>query len=183
MSGAKARALFHRYGCGSLSVVAAILSEEVFGRLCKSGVWLPGNRHEVDAFEEERPDALCLRCGKWGHISPHCDEAKKPKCAICAREHATRDHRCPVKGCRVGRSRMCPHTTAKCANCGGPHGARADAYAAKRIAQHTARGWRSPPPPRREQRKEAPFAGAPGVEEEGEPEAEDAAEPGEEEME
>ena len=72
---------------------------------------------------------------------------------------------------------MCPHTTAKCANCGGPHGARADACAAKKIAQHAARGWRSLPPPRREQRRETPGVTAPGVEEEGESEAERAAEP------
>ena len=84
--------------CGSSSVVAAVLSEEVFGRLCKRGVRLPGGRHEVDAFEEERPDALFLRCGEWGHVTPHC-EAKNPKCAICAKEHATKDHRCSVEGC------------------------------------------------------------------------------------
>ena len=157
---------FHRDGEGSSSVVAAILGEKVFSRLCRRGVRLPGGRHDVDAFEEERPDALCLRCGEWGHITPHCDEAKKPRCAICAMEHTTRDHRCSVEGCWVGKGRMCPHTTAKCANCGGPHGARADACQAKRIAQHATRGWRSPPPPRRE-RKEAPGVEAPGVEEGG----------------
>ena len=74
--------------------------------------------------------------------------------------------------------RMCPHTTAKCANCGGPHGARADACAAKKIAQHAARGWGSPPPPRRERRR-APEeatpdaeAGESGVEGGAEPEVE-----------
>ena len=66
---------------------------------------------------------------------------------------------------------MCLHVTAKCANCGCPHGARADACAAKRIAQHAARGWRSPPPPRRE-RRDAPDATAPAVEEESAPEVE-----------
>ena len=141
-----------------------------------------GGRYEVDAFEEERPDALCLRCGEWGHVTPHCDEAKRPKCAICAKEHATRDHRCPVEGCRVGRGRMCPYVTAKCANCGSPHGAGADACAAKKIAQHAARGWRSPSPPRRE-RRGAPGVAAPAVEEEGELEAEEVAEPGVEGME
>ena len=48
----------------------------------------------------------------------------------------------------------CPHGAAKCANCGGPHWARADACAAKRGARQSARGWRSPPPQRREQRAE-----------------------------
>ena len=152
------------------------MGEEAFGQLCKRGVRLPGGRYEVGAFEEERPDALCLRCGEWGHATPHC-EAKNPRCAICAKEHATRDHQCSVEGCRVGRGRMCPHTTAKCANCGGPHGARADACAAKKIAQHAARGWRPPPPPIREKRKEAPGVETPDVEKEGEPEVEGGAEP------
>ena len=67
---------------------------------------------------------------------------------------------------------MCPHTTAKCANCGGPHGARADACVARKIAQYASRGWRSPPPPRREKRREVPGTVAPGVEEEDVPEVE-----------
>ena len=72
----------------------------------------------------------------------------------------------------MGRGRMCPHTTAKCVNCGRPHGARADACQAKRIAQHATRGWRSPPPPRRE-KKEAPGVEAPGVKEAPEVEMEE----------
>ena len=63
------------------------------------------------------------------------------------------NHRCPVEGCKVGKGRPCPHGTAKCANCGGPHGARADACAAKREARGEARGWRSPSPRRREKGK------------------------------
>ena len=39
---------------------------------------------------------------------------------------------------------------------GGGHGARADACAAKRVARLSARGWRSPPPPRRERGAAAP---------------------------
>ena len=63
------------------------------------------------------------------------------------------NHWCPVEGCKVGKGRPCPHETAKCANCGGPHGARADACAAKREARGGARGWRSPCPRRREKGK------------------------------
>ena len=169
LGGARVKARFQREGCGSSSMVAAVLGEAVFGWLCKSGIRLPGGRYEVDAFEEERPDALCLRCGEWGHITPHCDEAKRPRCAICAKEHATRDHRCSVEGCRVGRGHMCSHTTAKCATRGGPQGARADACGAKRNAQHAARGWRSLPPPRKEQKRETPDVAAQGV---AEPEGE-----------
>ena len=63
------------------------------------------------------------------------------------------NHRCPVEGCRVGKGRPCPHGTAKYTTCGGPHGARADACAAKREAWGEARGWRSPSPRRREKGK------------------------------
>ena len=81
----------------------------------------------------------------------------------------------------MGKGRMCPHTTAKCANCGGPHGARADACQAKKIAQHAARGWRSPSPPRRERGRKAPEPEAEGTqgEEQGEPEVEMEEEGGE----
>ena len=51
------------------------------------------------------------------------------------------------------RGRPCPHGALKCANCGGPHGARADACVAKREARGEARGWQSPSPKRREKGK------------------------------
>ena len=75
----------------------------------------------------------------------------------------------------MGRGRPCPHGTVKCANCGGPHGARADACAAKREARGGARGWRSPSPKRREKgrRPEVPEERATathGKEKEGETE-------------
>ena len=44
------------------------------------------------------------------------------------------------------------HPDSRKPNCGGPHGAWADACAAKREAGQSARGWRSPFPPRRERR-------------------------------
>ena len=57
----------------------------------------------------------------------------------------------------MGRGRPFPHGMTRYANCGGPHEARADACAAKREARGEARGWRSPPPPRRVRRvAEAP---------------------------
>lgn len=81
---------------------------------------------------------------------------------ICAREHTTSEHRCLVEGCRAGRGRLCPYGTAKCANCAGPHSARADACAAKREAWQSAQRWKAPPPPRREQGAEEP-AETPGT--------------------
>ena len=131
-------------------MVAAVLGEVTFSRLCKSGARLFGRRYEVDAYEEVRLDAFCSRCCGWGHIAPHCKAAAR--CVVCAGDHTTNDHRCPVEGCRVGRSRPCPHGQTKCANCGGPHRARADACAAKKTALQLARGWKTPPPPRRERK-------------------------------
>ena len=133
LSGAKVRARLQEARSGSSAVVAAVLGEAIFNRLCRSGIRLPAGRYEVDAYEEDRPDALCQRCGTWAHVAPHC-EAKRLECSLYAEEHATNEHRCLVKGCRVGKGRLCPHGTAKCANCGGPHGARADVCAAKREA-------------------------------------------------
>lgn len=117
LGGAKVRARFQREKSGSSSVAAAVLGKEAFSRLCKSGARLPGGRHDVDAYEEARPDAFCSQCSRWGHPAAHC-EAADPGCSICARDHATTDHRYPVEGCRAGKGRLCPHGTAKCANCG-----------------------------------------------------------------
>ena len=91
-----------------------------------------------------------------GSYRPHC-EAAAPRCSICAKDHEETNHRCPVEGRKAGSGRPCPYGTTRCANCRGPQGARADACAAMREARGEARGWRSPPPPRRERRvAEAP---------------------------
>ena len=112
-----------------------------------------GHRYEINASEEAwRPDAFCGKCSERGHIAPHC-QAAAPRRAIRSGDRHATDHRCPVEGRRVGKGRHCPHATVKCANCGGPHGARAEACAAKRAARQAARGWKSPPPPPHRERK------------------------------
>ena len=148
LGGAKVRARFQEEKEGTSSVAAAVLGEATFNRLCRYGVRLFGARYGAGACEEVRPNAFCSRCSGWGHIAPHC-EAAEPKCSICAKDHEDTNHRCPVEGRKVGSGRLCPHRTTKCANCGGPHGAWADACAAKGEARGKARGWRSPPPLRR----------------------------------
>ena len=83
LGGAKVRARFQANKDSSSSVVAAVLGEATFGRLCKGGVRLLGRRYEVDAFEEAwRPDASC---GRWGHITPHCRPTSAPRCALARR--------------------------------------------------------------------------------------------------
>ena len=57
---AKVRARFQANKDGPSSVVAAVLGEAAFSRLCKGGARLLGRRYEVDAFEEAGgQDALC----------------------------------------------------------------------------------------------------------------------------
>ena len=106
-----------------------------------------------------------------GAMSPPTARPRTPS-ALSARQGTLRETTgAQLRG--VGwEEAACVHTTAKCANCGGPHGARADACVAKKIAQHASRGRRPPPPPRREKRREVPGTEAPGVEEEDVPEVE-----------
>ena len=60
LGGPKVRARFQANKDGSSSVLAAVLGDATFGRLCKSGAQLLGRRYEVDASEEAwRPDAFC----------------------------------------------------------------------------------------------------------------------------
>ena len=67
LGGAKVLARFQANKDGSSSVVAVVLGEAAFSRLCKGGVRLLGRRYEVDAFEEAgRPDALCGRAASGG---------------------------------------------------------------------------------------------------------------------
>ena len=58
--------------------------------------------------------------------------------------------------------------TTQCANCKGPHGARADACAAKKEARQLAWGWKSPRPRRKKGAKapEAPEDEAPATQQE-----------------
>ena len=75
LSRAKAQARFQETRGGTSSVVAVVLGDATFSRVCESGVHLLGRRYEVEAFEEARPDAFCSRCCRWGHIAPHCSES------------------------------------------------------------------------------------------------------------
>ena len=64
------RACFDECHDTAATVVAAVLGEATFSRLCRSGERLQDRRHEVEPFEEERLDAFCSRCCRWGHIGP-----------------------------------------------------------------------------------------------------------------
>jgi hypothetical protein len=71
----------------------------------------------------------------FGHPKQKCKET--PRCAVCASNHLTNDHKCQKEGCRQGPT--CSHPPIECANCGANHKAtdrgciaRAKAYLAYR---------------------------------------------------
>ena len=64
LSRAKAQARCQELKGGTSTVVAAVLGDATFSRVCKSGVCLFGRRYEVETFEEARPDAFCNRCSR-----------------------------------------------------------------------------------------------------------------------
>ena len=101
------------------SVVLAVKDEETY-RLVRRGVLrLQGRRYDTEAYEDIRPNVRCGHCSGWGHIGAQCPRTTT-RCSSCA-EHETKDHRCPVDGCKVKKGQWCQHTMAKCANCKGPH--------------------------------------------------------------
>ena len=110
----------------------------------KGGLRLQGRGYEVEAYEEVRPDVGCGHCCEWGHIEPQYSRTAA-HCGWCAEGHTTKDHRCPVEGCRARKGHWRQHTVPKCANCRGPHFARANACP-KKAARGDAKGWRSPSP-------------------------------------
>ena len=87
-------------------------------------------------------------------VGPHSPTVRQlaPGVQVCAKGRVTNDHRCLVEGRKAGEGRPCPRGTTKCANCGAPHGSRADARTAKRSALQLSRGWKTPPPSHRERK-------------------------------
>ena len=59
LSRAKAQARNQELRGGTSSVVAAVLGDATFSRVCRSGVHLFGRRYETEASEEAWPDAFC----------------------------------------------------------------------------------------------------------------------------
>jgi hypothetical protein len=64
------------------------------------------------------PNSHCRNCQGYGHHTKLC-KAEKPTCAVCAQQHSTKDHLCPIPTCRAGKS--CTHPPLKCAACGAAH--------------------------------------------------------------
>jgi hypothetical protein len=88
------------------------------------------------------PNSHCRNCQGYGHHTKLC-KAEKPICAVCAQQHITKDHLCPIPTCRAGKS--CTHPPLKCAACGAPHKAT-DPLCPVRIRHLTASRNKGPTP-------------------------------------
>lgn len=106
-----------------------------------------------------------MACSGWGHGEHNCLFPDMARCALCAGQHRTAEHKRNIKDCKAGRGSVCTHLIAKCANCKGPYGARSDQCPKKKAAQEQAKGWKgkasmvqlpAPTPTPENRRTEAP---------------------------
>ena len=98
-----------------------VLGMATFSSLQKSVLRLLGRRYSVEAFEGERSDALCGRCGHRGPLNQRCP------LYFLRRGASHRSPRVPRRGVLSGQGRTCAHVTVKCLNFRGPHFTRAGA--------------------------------------------------------
>ena len=94
-------ARFSEGGIEAPSVTFPVPGDVTFSRPQKSGSRLLGRRYRAEAFEE-RPNALCGHCGRWGHIEARY--TRDGGCAFCSEEHHTGCHECPVEGCSARKA-------------------------------------------------------------------------------
>ena len=145
-------------GIRGSSVTFVVRGQLMADKIIKRGVRAAGRHYQVEAFIEVRPDSICGACSGWGHGEHSCASPTAPRCALCAGEHRTVDHKCTVNECKAPRGSVCIHLIARCPNCKGPHSARSDQCPKKKEAQQKATGWKgresvaqgpapTPPPP------------------------------------
>ncbi|POS87913.1 hypothetical protein EPUL_000244 [Erysiphe pulchra] len=112
-------------------------------RVMKQGLHFGGRFHKVEKFLKVGPDTLCPKCCHWGHTTYGCPTPEKVRCAICAENHLTIDHKCSIVGCQSGKGKYCAkHGHYKCVNCGGKHMANASTCAIHKQAITIARNGR-----------------------------------------
>jgi hypothetical protein len=71
------------------------------------------------------PTSHCHHCQGYRHYTKLC-KADKPTCAVCAQQHTTHDHFCPISTCCTGGT--CIHPPFKCASCSAAHKANDPQY-------------------------------------------------------
>ena len=173
LGGASTRARFRERKLLRPSAVPVVLGEAVAGRLCRQGARRAGLRHEVEPFEEARPDAFCNWCCAWGHVAPTAP--RQPTGAPSARRATKRPIiGAPLRGAASSEATRA-HVVAKCRNCSAPHLSQVNVRMVKKETRQLAKGWRPPSSPHRDRRATAPPEDEPlegPVTEEGEMEVE-----------
>jgi hypothetical protein len=79
---------------------------------------LANRKCHITEYFSWTPTSHCHNCQGYGHHTKLCKE-EKPTCAICAQQHNTKDHLCPIPTCRAGKT--CTHPPLKCAACRASH--------------------------------------------------------------
>jgi hypothetical protein len=87
-------------------------------RLSTNTLILCNHKCRITEYFSWTPTSHCRNCQGYGHHTKLCKE-EKPTCAICAQQHNTKDHLCPIPTCHAGHS--CTHPPLKCAAYGASH--------------------------------------------------------------
>ena len=80
----------------------------------------------------------CVAAAAVGHITAHCSQETRR--ALCAGEHRTEQHKCPVEEPIAGKGQTCTHAMAKYASCRGQHVAQVNVCPKKKEARRPPKG-------------------------------------------
>jgi hypothetical protein len=72
----------------------------------------------INAYFAWSPATHCYHCQGYRYHTKLC-KADKPTCAMCAQQHTTHDHFCPISTCRTRGA--CIHPAFKCTTCSAAH--------------------------------------------------------------
>ena len=120
----------------SSSVVISLVGNLSVEKIGTDTLWLHNRRCMITPHFGYGRQTQCLRCLRFGHHTQLC-HAKEPTCAVCARNHFTKSHSCPIPNCKQGQ--LCVHPPIQCINCKAPHKATDKACPARAKALLAAR--------------------------------------------
>jgi hypothetical protein len=106
-----------RVGKSASTIVLAFHTEAEAKAHCSRGIIIDGQKKKTDRFWQARATDQCTQCQGFGHHWKRCKSI--PRCRICAENHTTDNHTCPL--CPTTKGKECAHTARKCALCGEPH--------------------------------------------------------------
>jgi hypothetical protein len=102
----------------SSTIVISLIGAIDMKHLCTTSLAICNRMCCINAYFSWTPASHCNNCQGYGHYTKLC-KADKPTCAMCAQQHAMRDHSCPIPTYRAGGA--CIHPPFKCASCGAAH--------------------------------------------------------------